>query len=135
MTMGVFKADGSGFHRFAACLAVCLMAGALCALGCSKPPEKDPFFEHWSRKAEDSQGFSPSAGPKNLAAQAKPIESTHKTRVSETMLNAKPVVMDVGAEKKLPVKRVSLKMYNTDLVAVLRTLARPRTRTSWSPQA
>jgi hypothetical protein len=90
MTMGVFKADGSGFHRFAACLAVCLMAGALCALGCSKPPEKDPFFEHWSRKAEDSQGFSPSAGPKNLAGQAKPIESTHKTRVSETMLNAKP---------------------------------------------
>ncbi len=122
--MGVFKADGSGFHRFAAGLAACLMVGALCAAGCSKPPEKDPFFDHWSQKAEDSQGFSPSAGPKNLAAQAKPIESTHKTRVSETMLNAKSVVMDVGTEKKLPAKRVSLKMYNTDLVAVLRALAR-----------
>ncbi|QLA15761.1 secretin N-terminal domain-containing protein [Desulfolutivibrio sulfoxidireducens] len=121
--MGVFT-TGAGVHRFTACFAVFLLAGLLAAAGCSKPPDKDPFFDHWSEKATNSQGYSPSSGPKNLAAQAKPIESAQKTRVSETMLSSKPVVMDLGKEKKLPAKRVSLKMYNTDLVAVLRALAR-----------
>ncbi|QLA19366.1 secretin N-terminal domain-containing protein [Desulfolutivibrio sulfoxidireducens] len=121
--MGVFT-TGAGVHRFTACFAVFLLAGLLAAAGCSKPPDKDPFFDHWSEKAANSQGYSPSAGPKNLAAQAKPIESAQKTRVSETMLSSKPVVVDLGKEKKLPAKRVSLKMYNTDLVAVLRALAR-----------
>ncbi|MEF3698643.1 secretin N-terminal domain-containing protein [Desulfolutivibrio sp.] len=122
--MGVMTGHDATLGRFAAMIAACLLAGAFLAAGCSKPPEKDPFFDHWHDKAEASQGYSPTAGPKNLAVEAKPIESAQKTRVSETALNAKTVVMEIGKEKRLPTTRVSLKMYNTDLVAVLRALAR-----------
>ncbi|MDQ7830143.1 MAG: secretin N-terminal domain-containing protein [Desulfovibrionaceae bacterium] len=122
--MGVMTGHNATARRFTAALAACLLAGAVLAAGCSKPPEKDPFFDHWRDKAEASQGYSPTAGPKNLAVEAKPIEAAQKTRVSETALNAKPVVMEIGKEKRLPTTRVSLKMYNTDLVAVLRALSR-----------
>jgi len=122
--MGVMTGHDATLRRYAAMIAACLLAGAFLAAGCSKPPEKDPFFDHWRDKADASQGYSPTAGPKNLAVEAKPIEAAQKARVSETSLNARPVVMEIGQEKRLPTTRVSLKMYNTDLVAVLRALAR-----------
>jgi len=122
--MGLTTGHDATIRRFAARIAACLLAGVFLAAGCSKPPEKDPFFDHWRDKADNSQGYSPSAGPKNLAAQSKSIESAQKIQVSESALNSKPVVVDVATEKRLPTTRVSLKMYNTDLVAVLRALAR-----------
>lgn len=123
--MGVMTGHHATDRRFAAIVAACLLAGAILAAGCSsKPPEKDEFFDHWRDKADASQGYSPTSGPKNLSTQAKPIESSLKTRMPETALNAKPVVVDVSKEKRLPTTRVSLKMYNTDIVAVLRALAR-----------
>lgn len=122
--MGATTGHDATIRRFTAILAACLLAGAVLAAGCSKPPEKDEFFDHWRDKADASQGYSPTGGPKNLAAQAKPIESAQKMQVSEATLNSKPVILDAAKEKRLPTTRVSLKMYNTDIVAVLRALAR-----------
>jgi type IV pilus assembly protein PilQ len=100
----------------AAHVAVAGLAAIICASlmlsGCTKKPKVDPFSEHWRVKAEKSQGYSPTAKPRKIE-----FSETTITSKAEEIVKTEPV-------NELPTQPVSLKMYNTDLVAVLRALAR-----------
>lgn len=82
------------------------------AVGCVKKPQKDTFIEHWETMANKSEGYSPVARPRKVEfskATIKP-EKTEKEAPKPT--------------KTLPKQKVTLRMYDTDLVAVVRAMAR-----------
>jgi len=83
--------------------------------GCAskKGEKKDPFFEKWKVKAEQSKGFSPSA-------------RRHDADLPEKAMEEKVRQEDEAPEheKSLPSGTISLKMSNTELPVLLRTLAR-----------
>jgi len=83
--------------------------------GCAgkKSLKKDPFFEKWKVMAEKSKGHSPTAKTRiiDLPERIKEMEAL------EEEAKAKP-------EKPLPIKKVSLRMHKTNVIAVLRALAR-----------
>ena len=95
-----------------AMIVFCLFSA--CA-GIMKEKKGDPFFDKWRETAESSKGYSPSANKRTIdlpELQEKRIESS-----STKAEKAEP-------EKPLPEQNISLKMYNTDVVVVLRALAR-----------
>jgi type IV pilus assembly protein PilQ len=99
----LFSAAMIVFYLFSACT------------GTEKSERKDPFFDKWQAKAESSRGYSPSAGKRAVdqpELQEKRIESS-STKAEKTRPG-----------KPLPKQHISLKMYNTDVAVVLRTLAR-----------
>lgn len=88
----------------------------ICSLlfpGCAhKTPQKDAFIEHWEARAQRSQGYSPTAHPR-------------KVEFSKTTIKAKKEEKKAPkVEKPLPKTKVTLRMYDTDLVAVIRAMAR-----------
>jgi type IV pilus assembly protein PilQ len=88
------------------------MAMVMAFAGCVKKPQQDTFIEHWEAMANKSEGYSPVARPRKVEfsqAAIKPL-TPEKTE-------AKPA-------KALPKQRVTLRMYDTDLVAVVRAMAR-----------
>ncbi|MHC1791895.1 secretin N-terminal domain-containing protein [Solidesulfovibrio sp.] len=88
------------------------LVAVLAALGCVKKPQKDPFIEHWEATAVKSEGFSPVARPRKVEFSKAAIVAK-KEEKAET----KPA-------RVLPTQRVTLRMYDTDLVAVVRAMAR-----------
>ncbi|OPL15156.1 MAG: hypothetical protein AVO39_01775 [delta proteobacterium MLS_D] len=108
-------ADGKCKTGVIAVLAVCVSLLFLCA-GCGPKKElaKDPFFEEWDLKAEQSEGKSPKARERVHAIPGDPSES-----IMEEAEQLKK--MD---EKDLPRMKVTLKMRNADVPTVLRALAR-----------
>ena len=81
--------------------------------GCAdeiKSEKKDPFLDKWTTLAENSQGHTPSAEPKNIKTSA----LTAKQASSPS----------VGLEKKLPDQRINLTMRQAELKAVLRAMAK-----------
>ncbi len=78
--------------------------------GCGAAKEdvkKDPFFEKWNLKAQESVGKSP----------------TPKSRSFK--IPDEPATLEAASEKRsLPSTRVTLVMRNTDVAVVLRTLAK-----------
>ena len=83
-------------------------------LGCAetpKPIKKPDLFSQWQTKAGESEGHSP-------PPRAKPVE------VPESAKRLRSEPAKVVPEKRLPTQRVSLRMHNTDVVVVLRALAR-----------
>jgi len=85
-----------------------IIAG-LIVFGCggTKEVKKDPFFEKWNLKAQESVGTSPVA------------------RVRSLKIPDEPGVADVKKEQKsLPTMRVTLVMRDNDIGVALRTLAR-----------
>jgi len=83
---------------------------ALLLAACAKK-EKDPFMDEWKAKAEESQGKTYSPAP-------------HKVDFSQLQVKPESKSSDVKPVRTLPVTRVSLNFYNTDLQAVLRSMAR-----------
>jgi type IV pilus secretin PilQ/predicted competence protein len=72
----------------------------------------DPAFDKWRIAAKQSQGYSPSAQePQTAEVQKHPV-------VSEETDKPEP------EKKSLPTEKVTLKMHNAPVVAVLRALAR-----------
>jgi type IV pilus assembly protein PilQ len=87
------------------------MAG--CAM--DKKAQKDPFFEKWSSNAEKYQGSSPVSKTRVITVpETISAESSHLALAGE----------GAAAEKSLPKVRVSLKMRQAEVKAVLRSLAR-----------
>ena len=82
-----------------------------CANGLNST-KKDPFFEKWSTAAENSQGHSPSAEPKNINV----ADLTAKQSSSAALVGA--------SIKKLPSKEINLTMRQAELKAVLRAMAK-----------
>ena len=81
--------------------------------GCVKKPQKDGFVEHWEAKASKSEGFSPT-----------PLK--RKVEYSKTIVKTGDEESETKQQqKKLPTLKVgALRMYNTNIVAVVRALAR-----------
>ncbi len=82
-----------------------------CASGLNST-KKDPFFEKWGTEAENSQGHSPSAEPKNF-------------NVADLTAKQSSTAALVGTSiKKLPSKEINLTMRQAELKAVLRAMAK-----------
>jgi len=83
--------------------------------GCAsqKGEKKDPFFEKWKIKAEQSKGFSPSARIRAVDLPEKAMEEKAKQEGEAP-----------EPEKSLPSGRISLRMSDMELSVLLRTLAR-----------
>lgn len=80
---------------------------ALLAPACTKKPQKDVFVEHWETQAQKSEGFSPTAHPRKVEFSKATI-----TAKKEEKTETKPA-------KPLSKQKVTLRMYDTDLVAVI----------------
>jgi type IV pilus assembly protein PilQ len=95
-----------------------LICGGLCLVliaGCTNPkkdPVKDPFFEEWQARAEESKGYSPAA-PSKL--DQKPVKISEK--VAPRLEKPKP-------ERPLPTRKISLKMTDIDVATLLRAISR-----------
>ncbi|MBU4273917.1 MAG: type IV pilus secretin PilQ, partial [Planctomycetes bacterium] len=90
--------------------------------GCAsqKGEKKDPFFEKWKIKAEQSEGFSPSVRRRAVDLPEKAIikEKAEQEGVAPEMSEA------VKPEKTLPSDKISMKMRDIELPVLLRTLAK-----------
>ncbi|MYL82413.1 type II and III secretion system protein [Desulfovibrio aerotolerans] len=84
----------------------------LAPLGCVKKPQKDAFIEHWNTMAQKSEGYTPVSRPRKVEFSKAAIVAK-----KEEKPEAKPA-------RKLPTMKVTLRMYDTDLVAVVRAMAR-----------
>lgn len=89
-----------------------LLAVCLAASGCAKKPQKDAFIEHWDVRAQQSEGYSPNPHPRKVEFTKAAV-----TAKKEENPGTKPA-------RSLPRQKVTLRMYDTDLVAVVRAMAR-----------
>jgi type IV pilus assembly protein PilQ len=98
------------------------LAKGLTLLGClalawvlvscaKKETAKDPFWEEWQKKADESQGKTYHPQERKVEFSQLAVTTTNKP------LEQKPA-------RELPTMRVSLNFYGTDLQAVLRSMAR-----------
>jgi type IV pilus assembly protein PilQ len=94
----------------------CFILAALWLVGCADRRDlkdvKDPFYEEWRVKSEESKGHSAVAPP---SAE----EESFEIIPSEKLEEAEPEV-----EKPLPNRKISMKMNNIDVAVLLRALAR-----------
>ena len=96
-------------------LAVILLFVVALTFGCAsdqKYAQKDPFFEKWSTLAETATGSSPAPVSVRKSAAAEEVAR---------ILGEAPVP---AARKELPTRKVTLKMRQADIKAVLRSLAK-----------
>lgn len=99
-------------NQFGRAIVAALVTASLIAPGCVKQPKKDAFIEHWDVQTSKSQGYSPSPHPRKIEFSKVAISSKKEEKAAP-----KP-------ERKLPQQRLTLRMYDTDLVAVVRAMAR-----------
>ncbi|MFW6236492.1 MAG: hypothetical protein ACOC24_06875, partial [Desulfovibrionales bacterium] len=84
----------------------CVAASAF-LFGCAnKEPVQDPFFEKWKIMADQAQGHSPAPRERSL-------------ELDETAVDQRFARQPFQEEKQLPTRRISLKMHEADIVAVL----------------
>ncbi|WP_243439352.1 type IV pilus secretin PilQ [Fundidesulfovibrio soli] len=90
-------------------LALCILIVALAA--CAKPKDKDPLIEKWQKLADETKDKT---------------YTPEKRKIDFSQLQVKPEekLSDTKPKRNLPTMRVSLNFYNTDLQAVLRSMAR-----------
>lgn len=90
----------------------CAVIAFAFVFACAKKPEKEAFEELWSAKAEKSEGFSPASTNSPIVASraivTTPKEMAHARNVSD----------------ELPTDKITLKMYDANIVTVLRAMAR-----------
>ncbi len=91
----------------------CLALAMVLAAGCAKKPKKDAFVEHWDAQVLRSEGTSPTARPRKVEFSKATIAPGKTDAKAET----KPA-------RPLPKQKVTLRMYDTDLVSVVRAMAR-----------
>jgi type IV pilus assembly protein PilQ len=87
----------------------------LLLLGCARKMQikKDPFWENWRMKAQQAKGFSPRPIKRkhDVTKQNRPPEHVQKAHTA-------------APKPALPHTKISLKMRNADLAALLRAMAR-----------
>lgn len=93
-------------------VAVATVLALLSALGCVRKPQKDAYVEQWNVMAQKSEGYSPVARPRKVEFSKAAIVPKKEEKA------------EVKPARKLPTTRVTLRMYDTDLVAVVRAMAR-----------
>ncbi|MFA4915120.1 MAG: type IV pilus secretin PilQ [Syntrophales bacterium] len=94
-----------------------LVLGMVIALsGCVKEvaTKKDPFFEKWQEMAETARGHSPAPGRKDID-----VTGSAQKESSSLEKDVKSV-----KDRQLPVRKITLKMRQADVKAVIRALAR-----------
>jgi len=91
---------------------VCVL---LMLIGCAKKTQtpKDPFWKNWRVKAQQSKGFSP-----------RPIEHKHAAAEQNRPHEPAEKGLSVAPQPALPQTKISLKLHNADLAALLRAMAR-----------
>lgn len=94
----------------------CLFVMAAWMSSCSPQKDlkdvKDPFYEQWRVKAEESKGHSAVAPP---PVDEEPFEIASKEMVEE---------LEPEVERSLPTRKISLKMNSIDVSVLLRALAK-----------
>ena len=95
---------------------LCLFVMAAWIASCSQKKDlkdvKDPFYEQWRVKAEESKGHSAVEPP---AVDEEPFEIAGKGMVEE---------LEPEVERSLPTRKISLKMNSIDVSVLLRALAK-----------
>lgn len=104
------KAKRIKILRVLICASLCMVLIA----GCSskKKDTKDPFFEEWKARAEESKGYSP-AKPRKV--DEKPVAITEKVA---------PKLKAPEPKRPLPKRKISLKMNDIEVAVLLRALSR-----------
>jgi type IV pilus assembly protein PilQ len=97
--------------RAVSCIGFCALMLLGCAASQKDKDAKDPFFEEWQARSEESKGFS--LAPPRVGQ--KPVEITEKVA---------PKIEKQAAAKALPTRKISLKMTDIDVSVLLRALAR-----------
>ena len=94
---------------------VCTLLLSLAFSGCAgkKTIKKDPFFEKWKAMAEKSKGYSPAPSARTIDLP----ERTNKIEALEEKAKEKH-------ERPLPTRKVTLRMYKSNIISVFRALAR-----------
>lgn len=100
-----------------AVFATALAVGFLSGCATKKEAVKDPFFEKWNVMAEKAEGTSPVARKRTIDI---PPELRNEL-FSESLKEKEP---GAAPERSLPKTKVTLKMRDTDIGLVLRSLAR-----------
>ncbi|MEA4856761.1 secretin N-terminal domain-containing protein [Solidesulfovibrio sp.] len=98
-------------NRYGRAMVAAFVTASLILPGCVKKPQKDAFFEHWDTQANKSEGFTPTARPR-------------KVEVQEAVISKKEDKREAKPTRPLPKQKVTLRMYDTELVAVVRAMAR-----------
>jgi len=94
---------------------VCALSLSLAFSGCAgkKSIKKDPFFEKWKAMAEKSKGYSPAPSTRTIDLPE---------RINE--MEALEEKAKVKHERPLPIQKVTLRMHKSNVISVLRALAR-----------
>jgi len=94
---------------------ICTLLLSLAFSGCAgkKTIKKDPFFEKWKAMAEKSKGYSPASSTRTIDLP----ERINKIEAMEEKAKVKH-------ERPLPIQKVTLRMYKSNIISVLRALAR-----------
>ena len=94
---------------------VCALSLSLAFSGCAgkKSIKKDPFFEKWKAMAEKSKGHSP-------APRTRIIDLPERINEMEALEEK----AKVKHERPLPIQKVTLRMHKSNVISVLRALAR-----------
>jgi len=95
---------------------LCLFLMVSWVLGCSQKKGlkdvKDPFYEQWRVKAEESKGHS--------AVEPPPVDEEPFEIISQEAAEE----LEPAVERKLPSRKISLKMNSIDVAVLLRALAK-----------
>jgi type IV pilus assembly protein PilQ len=94
---------------------ICTLLLSLAFSGCAgkKTIKKDPFFEKWKAMAEKSKGYSPAPSTRTIDLP----ERINKIEALDEKAKVKH-------ERPLPTQKVTLRMYKSNIISVLRALAR-----------
>jgi len=94
---------------------ICALLLSLAFSGCAgkKSIKKDPFFEKWKAMAEKSKGHSP-------APRTRIIDLPERINEMEALEEK----AKVKHERPLPIQKVTLRMHKSNVISVLRALAR-----------
>ncbi len=96
---------------------ILLMGMASLVLGCaSQQPKENEFFNKWKEMAEESQGYSPDVSRETV--------EIGETVITGDELREQELEELRKQQRPLPRERVTLKLRNTDVRIILRTLAK-----------
>ncbi|MFW6244241.1 MAG: type IV pilus secretin PilQ, partial [Desulfovibrionales bacterium] len=94
---------------------ILLMGMAMLVLGCApQQPKENEFFNKWKEMAEESRGYSPDVSQESV--------EIGETVITGDELREQELEELRKQQRPLPRERVTLKLRNTDVRIILRTL-------------
>lgn len=103
----------SKFRRYAvSVLTYILVFNMIFAVGCKKQPQQDQFFAKVDEQAKSSIGNSPTQAPRNIEYSSSKISDVDR------------LLTTLQSKKELPKMKITLQMYDTNIVSVIRAMAR-----------